>query len=179
MNKITITMIVLLMIINISGCSFETTEVESKTSEASTIEATTTPVPERKAEVMGIIKNVIGNEVSVSLLLKNTESEENMEQEALLTDEEKAAKQAEKKAANQAANARNIEKDPMEKVELSGEMRDVVIPVGTKVVQSTGTGEFIDLNIGDILKGTSVKIWLIEDGEGEVAVAEFVQLQIR
>jgi len=169
----------LMILISASGCSSDIAQIESTTSEAATIEAITTPVPERKAEVMGIIKNVIGNEVSVSLLLKNAESEENMEQEALLTDEEKATKQAEKRAANQAENADNTEKNPLENVELSGEIKDVVIPVGTKVVQSTGTGEFIDLNIGDIVKGTSVKIWLIEEEEGEVAVAEFVQLQIR
>jgi len=179
MKIISTIIMVLIIIMNISGCSTEMTASAPPKIEDSVSEVTTTTIPDRKAEVIGIIKNIIGNEVSVSLLLKNTEREENMEEEALLTEEEKVAKQAEKRAANQAANASNTEKDPMDNVELSGEIKDVVIPVGTKVVQSTGTGEFTYLSIGDIIKGTSVKIWLIEDQEGEVAVAEFVQLQIR
>ncbi len=53
---------------------------------------------------------------------------------------------------------------------------EVIIPVGTLVLTSNGTGNMTELNIGDIYKGMIVKIWTLEGGEGLVQIAELVQV---
>ncbi len=60
----------------------------------------------------------------------------------------------------------------MTDVELSGETLDLVIPVGTNVVTKSSTGELISVNIGDLNRGNTVKIWLLEGGEGDLGLAE-------
>lgn len=144
-------------------------------------------IPERKAEVTGIVKSIIGNEVTISLLLKDSVNQDEsgegipVEGSVELTEEEKAAKQAEKKAENQskAAAGETGTGAASADLKLSGETIDIVIPVGTKILQSTGTGAFFELDIADVQRGMSVKIWLVKGGEGDTNLAEFVQILTR
>ena len=137
-------------------------------------------VPDRKAEVSGIVKSIVGNEVTIALLAKSGSSETGTTEsaDAELTDEEKAEKQAANQAARESGEKGSGSGTGMTDVELSGETVDIIIPVGTTVVKSSGVGdgEFITLNIADIYKGDSVKIWVLEGGESEVELAEFVQV---
>jgi hypothetical protein len=151
----------------LSGCSSSTGVDEDST----TTQTASLTTPDRKAEVSGVIKNIIGNEVTISLLLKEASASTGIE----LTDEEKAAKQAANKAAKESGE--KTSGAGMTDAKLSGETVEVVIPVGTTVVKSSGLGDgaFISLNIGDMYKGDTVKIWTIEGGE-VVILAEFVQV---
>lgn len=136
-------------------------------------------VPDRKAEVSGIVKNIIGNEVTISLLLKESDaSGESSSEDSELTEEEKAEKQAANQAARESGEKGGGSGSGMTDVEVSGETVDIIIPVGTSVVKSSGVGdgEFIYLNIADIYQGDSVKVWIVEGGDLEVSLAEFVQV---
>ncbi len=136
-------------------------------------------VPDRKAEVSGIVKNIIGNEVTISLLLKDSDaSGESSGEDSELTEEEKAEKQAANQAARESGEKGGGSGSGMTDLEVSGETIDIIIPVGTSVVKSSGVGdgEFIYLNIADIYQGDSVKVWIVEGGDLEVSLAEFVQV---
>lgn len=199
MKKTQVLLLIILSLVLVSGCSAQTTaaEVEGESAEvvssadgeSEQVPSETTKslldengMPERKAEVSGVVKSIIGNEVTISLLLKN-ESQQSQstsgETSTELSEAEKAAKQAAKQAENQAKRDAGQSGTGMTEIELSGETVDLVIPVGTKILQSTGTGEFFELNIADLARGMSVKIWLIEGGEGEIKLAEFVQIITR
>ena len=63
---------------------------------------------------------------------------------------------------------------------LSGESTDVIIPVGTPLYMGgTADAEPIQMEIADIMNGSVVKVWLIDGGEGDVSLAEFVQVITR
>ncbi|MBE0451878.1 MAG: hypothetical protein IBX70_13710 [Clostridia bacterium] len=178
MKKWILGLILLIGLMSLVGCGSEsaaaTTEDEKVT-------------PERKAEVTGVVKSIVGNEVTVSLVLKGSanqgESGEGITEgdSTELTEEEKAAKQAERRAANQGKTAAGQAGTGAAsgELELSGETIDIVIPVGTKILQSTGTGSFFELDIADVKRGMSVKIWLLEGGEGDTNLAEFIQVLTR
>lgn len=165
----------------LAGCSSET-PAETAAATADAAAAAETPAaetnvkmtPDRRAEVSGVVKNIVGNEVSVNLLLKDNTAQQAVEA-VELTEEEKAAKQAE----NQAKRASGGTGSGMAEAELSGETVDLVIPVGTPILSSSGTGDLVAVNIADIGRGDTVKIWLLEGGEGEAALAETVQILTR
>lgn len=170
MKNIWTILIVSLAVLLIVGCS---DNVESNDQTNVTDVAGVTDnikiVPDRRAEISGSVKSIIGNELVVSLIVKNNSNLSETGTE--LTDEEKAAKRAENQG-----NGGGKSNGGMSEIELSGETIDVIIPVGISVIQSNGTGEMIELNIGDIFKGTVIKIWTIEGGDGSVLIAEFVQV---
>lgn len=199
MKKTHVILMIVLTLALMTGCSADSatvagegdiavTEAGDASSESqTTVEATQARLdengmPDRKAEVSGVVKSIIGNEVTISLLLKNQSQQSessSSETSTELSEAEKAAKQAAKQAENQAKRATGESGTGMTEIELSGETVDLVIPVGTKILQSTGTGEFFELNIADLARGMSVKIWLVEGGEGETKLAEFVQIITR
>lgn len=164
-----------------SGVSEEVTASESNTEDDS-LNANSDDdkiVPDRKAEVSGIVKNIIGNEVTISLFLKESDaSGESSGEDSELTEEEKAEKQAANQAARESGKKGGGSGSGMTDLEVSGETIDIIIPVGTSVVKSSGVGdgEFIYLNIADIYQGDSVKVWIVEGGDLEVSLAEFVQV---
>jgi 3D (Asp-Asp-Asp) domain-containing protein len=175
MKKFTIIIMGIILALGLVGCT--PAEVSDSQPASSPVESTTVVVnedkvvPDRKAEVSGIIKSVIGNEVTVSLILKENALPTTTE----LSEEEKAAKQAENQAKKDAGEIGS----GMTEVELSGEIVQLIIPVGTSVVQSDGTGSFVAKDIGDISKGDTVKIWLIESTDEETNLAEYVQILTR
>ncbi len=173
--KTKILIFLIITLLAITGCTSADNEEQAKVDGVDEATIEDKLVPDRKAEVAGVIKSIIGNEVTISLLEKSNTantSEEGIE----LTEEEKAAKQAENQAARESGGEGG--QSSMTDIELSGETIDIIIPVGTTVVKSSGVGdgEFITLNIGDIYKGDSVKIWIRDGGELEVELAEFVQV---
>lgn len=172
--------IMLISVMVLAGCSASETEVVESadiTDEISVSEEIIDKkiVPERRAEVSGVVKEIIGNEVIIALLLKENSSASEGGEATELTDEEKAAKQAANKAAREAGKTGTGSTS----TELSGETIELIIPVGTIIIESSGTGELIELNIADIYREMSVKIWLLEGAETDVNLAEFVQVLTR
>ncbi len=178
MKKWIIGLILVIGLMSLVGCGSDSAAVTTEDEKVT---------PERKAEVTGVVKSIVGNEVTISLVLKGSanqgETGEGVPEEGSveLTEEEKAAKQAERRAANQskAAAGETGTGAASEEIQLSGETIDIVIPVGTQILQSTGTGSFFELDIADVQRGMSVKIWLVEGGEGDTNLAEFVQILTR
>jgi len=165
-------MIALIMsVLVLSGCS-ETAPNEADTTKMeTTIEAeSVTTVPERKSEVYGVVSKIICNEVTVNLVEKNSNSNNDVE----LTEEEKEAKRAER----QSLSSEEKKADRESTTVLTNELVDIVIPVGTTIISGSGTngGEMVKLELLDINKGTTIKIWLFEGGEGETGIAEYVQV---
>ncbi len=123
--------------------------------------------PERTAEVKGTVISVEGTAVTIDRLLVDSSVE--------LTDEEKAAKKAERQQMTmeerQAAKAAENEGTATERV-------TVEVPVGvviTRMVQESGAPEAKPATLGDIKSGTSVTIWT--DGKTDGGVAEYVKIQ--
>ncbi|MBN2793885.1 MAG: hypothetical protein JXR88_00665 [Clostridia bacterium] len=176
MKKITILIMIGILALNMISCSSNEDVASTTVNEVSVVTETDTAekvVPDRKAEISGVVKNIVGNEVTISLIEKETTGTQDQSSTEELTEEEKAEKQA----ANQASKGSNSSSGTgMTDVALSGETVDIIIPVGTSVVKSDGTGELAELNIGDIFKGDTVKVWILEGGEDSVQIAEFVQV---
>lgn len=167
----------------LSGCTAEEAGASPAPAEAPETVAeapqeTTRVYPERKAEVTGVVQAIIGNEVTVGLYAASGANEGGSEtnpEGVELTEEEKAAKQAENKAAG--GGGAGAGASGTREVVLSGETLTLLIPVGTPVYQSSeATGEPVAMEIIDISKGASVKIWLMEEETPDLNLAEFVQV---
>ncbi|MCD6436341.1 MAG: hypothetical protein J7L15_08165 [Clostridiales bacterium] len=145
-----------------SGCSAKDDFIQEETSAIKIY-------PSRKAEVYGMVQTIIGNEVTINLAQTAnaglTEANE-------LTEEEKEAKRAERQASGG-----NGGMGANKEIVLTGKTLDVVIPVGTPIYLSgAATSEPVKIEIADIIKSTVIKVWLIDGGEGEVNLAEFIQV---
>jgi hypothetical protein len=118
--------------------------------------------PARPAEVNGYVKSIEGNEIVIANEIKDRDE--------ALTEEEKAAQQAERQSLSpeerQASRQATTE-------EIETENLTLIIPVGIPVVKSSGTadGTMVNGELSDIKTGTYLSIWL--NGE-EV---EFVKLK--
>ncbi len=132
---------------------------------------------DRKAEVYGVVQTIIGNELTINLMATaNAGSGETNPEGAEFTEEEKAAKQAERQASGGNGGGVGAAKE----IALSGETLELIIPVGTPVYMGgTTTSEPVEIEIADIMKDSVIKVWLIDGGEGEVNLAEFVQVITR
>lgn len=161
--------IILAMSMVFSGCSSPSIE-EAKGSEiTSTMEMTTDlTTPERKSEVYGVVNKMIGNEVTVQIVVSTELGE------VELTEEEKEAKRIERQSMS--PEERQAAKDAT--MTVTDEKVDIIIPVGTPIVIGSGSGDGAktQLELVDIHKGSTVKIWLVEGREGEVGMAEYVQI---
>lgn len=172
MKKMILSMAIAALIVMTIGCSGDVEKVEETNDNPNII-----VVPDRKAEVFGVVKNIVGNEITISLLSKENQPQGDGSIDGIeLTDEEKADKQAANRAARESGEKSG---GGMAEVELSGETADYIIPVGSRVIQSSGIGELVAVNIGDIYSGMSVKIWLLNGGEGDSNLTEFVQIITR
>lgn len=123
--------------------------------------------PERTAEVKGAVISVEGTMVTIDRLLVDASAE--------LTDEEKAAKKAERQSMTmeerQAAKAAELEGVATERV-------TVEIPVGvtiTRMVSEADGPTAKPASLADIKSGSSVSIWT--DGKTDGGVAEYVKIQ--
>jgi hypothetical protein len=176
-NRIKMKMIIILAgLFILSGCVSDSTVVSTVTAPEALTPVTEKMLPERKAEVFGVVKKIVGNEITIALLLKDSSNQnQSLNEEGIeLSEEEKAAKQA----AKQAENAGKSETGTMttKETELSGETVELIIPVGTTIMQSTGTGVFNTVEIADIYIGMSIKVWTVYREEGGMDLVEFVQI---
>jgi|LGVE01.1.fsa_nt_gb hypothetical protein len=178
MKKISFFIILIVLIVGIaSGCGSEEV-MDNISNDAIQDETTLEKVfPERKADVYGVVQTIIGNELTINLVAANNAGSGEMNSEGVeLTEEEKAAKQAERQASGGKDSGMGAAKE----IVLSGETLDVIIPVGTPVYMGGATSsEPVEMEIADIMKSSVVKVWLIDGGEGEVNLAEFVQVITR
>ncbi|MEA3424358.1 MAG: hypothetical protein U9Q80_11270 [Bacillota bacterium] len=174
MKKISCFIILIVLVVGIaSGCGSEEV-MDNSIQEETALEKV---FPERKAEVYGVVQTIIGNELAINLVASSNAGTGEMNPEGVeLTEEEKAAKQAERQASGGKGGGTGADKE----IVLSGETMDVIIPVGTSVYMGGAiASEPVEMEIADIMKSSVIKIWLIDGGEGEVNLAEFVQVITR
>ena len=121
--------------------------------------------PDRQADLWGQVKTIRGNKLTVYKVENNTQnlSEEERqaqrEQMQMLSPEERAKAQA-------------------ERIKVTDETVDLIIPVGTPVVATSNLGaDAEEVDISQIKPGNILKLWLEAEpsGDGETA-AEFVQI---
>lgn len=123
--------------------------------------------PDRTAEVKGTVVSVDGTMVVIDRLLYDPSEE--------LTDEEKAAKRAERQAMSmedrQAAKA-------AEQAGLATERVSVEVPVGvtmSRMLPGEDQPTAQPATLADLRAGVSVSVWT--DGEADGGVAEYVKIQ--
>ncbi|MBN2247477.1 MAG: hypothetical protein JW733_02120 [Coriobacteriia bacterium] len=122
--------------------------------------------PDRVAEVKGLVVSIDGTQVSIDRYIKNPSEE--------LTDEEKAAKKAERAQLSQ--EERQALK-AAENAALETERVTVTIPVGVPIVQMVPQGDtpvVEAVTLADIRSGMEVTVWT--DGGTDGSNAEYVKL---
>ncbi|MHB1019260.1 MAG: hypothetical protein ACYC1R_03505 [Coriobacteriia bacterium] len=122
--------------------------------------------PERTAEVKGLVLSIDGTEVAIQRYIKDPSEE--------LTDEEKAARKAERSQLSQ--EERQALK-AAENAALETERITVTIPVGVPIVQMVPQGDTPvaePATLADIRGGMEVTIWT--DGGTDGSSAEYVKL---
>lgn len=147
---------VVAMVIVLTGCTGDTQQAEIEALDQ-ILEDTAVGVPERPADVNGVIASVEGNVI----IIKDEVGRE------ALSEEDQAAKKEERQnmtqEERQALRAQELETVATEDVELT-------IPVGTMLYKGSGSsdGETIRAEFTDMQKGSYVSIW--KEGEQIKAV---------
>ncbi len=122
--------------------------------------------PARTAELKGYVASIEGN----SVVIINEISDE-----PELTDEEKAAKKAERQAMSveERQALKEEESSNVEKENVS-----IVIPVGVPVMKTSGdaSGTLADAELSEIKEGVYVSIWVKNSGAANQLV-EFVKIR--
>ncbi|MHB8050678.1 MAG: hypothetical protein ACYDHQ_05610 [Coriobacteriia bacterium] len=122
--------------------------------------------PDRVAEVKGLVISIDGTEVAIERYIKDPSEE--------LTDEEKAARKAERSQLSQ--EERQALK-AAENAALETERVTVTIPVGVPIVQMVPQGDTPvaeSATLSDIRGGMEVTVWT--DGGTDGSSAEYVKL---
>lgn len=122
--------------------------------------------PDRTAEVKGLVVSIDGTQVTIERYIKDPSEE--------LTEEEKAAKKAERQALSQ--EERQALK-AAENAALETERVTVTIPVGVPIVQMVLDGDTpvpAPATLADIRSGMEVSVWT--DGGTDGASAQYVKL---
>lgn len=122
--------------------------------------------PDRTAEVKGLVVSIDGTQVTIERYIKDPSEE--------LTDEEKAAKKAERQALSQ--EERQALK-AAENAALDTERVTVSVPVGVPIVQMVVQDDeptAQPATLADIRSGMEVSVWT--DGGTDGASAEYVKL---
>lgn len=122
--------------------------------------------PERTAEVKGFVLSIDGTQVSIDRYIKDPSEE--------LTEEEKAAKKAERAQLSQ--EERQALK-AAENAALETEQVTVTIPVGVPIVQMVSEGDTPvaeSATLADIRSGMEITVWT--DGGTDGSNAEYVKL---
>lgn len=146
MKKIFVFPVVLLMAVVISGCEGGESESEQLSSILNEEESLSSPA--RPANLNGIISMVEGNKI----IIKNEVGKE------ILSEEEQAAKKAERQNMTQEERqALRAE----EKAEVDTEDVSLEIPVGTLIIKGSGdgSGNVIRASFDELKKGSYISIW--------------------
>jgi len=116
-------------------------------------------------DMMGEIKKIIINEITISLVEMPTNIQRNAEGDRAAGD---------RKDGNDKSS---LEKKREDVLKLTGESATFIIPVGTPII-STKRGangmESNELQLSDIYEGVVLQVWLKEGGSGEDKIAENV-----
>ncbi len=136
----------------LSACTGQTTDTTTQTDTNQVAPAT---LPARPAEVNGIVKTIEGNEIVIMNELKEA-----------LSDEDRAAKQAER------ANLSQEERQALRQQELEAtetEQITLQIPVGVPIMTGSGSadGSNVTAQLSDIKAGSYLSIWQTADGNIE------------
>ena len=155
-HNITIYTLFLLSAGLIAGCTPSTTS-QSETPVNSV--ASQTNLPDRPAEINGVVKIIEGNEVIVINELRE-----------VISDEDRAIKQAERQNLSQ-EEKQALRQEELEQVET--EQLTIMIPVGAPIVSGSGTGDGTNVSaqMSDIKSGSYISIWKTGD------TVEFVKLK--
>jgi hypothetical protein len=129
--------------------------------------------PDRTAEYYGIVRRVIGNEITLKLVAPAETPD------VQLTEAEKAAKKAERQAMS--PEERQALKDAQ--IVMTGEEVRILVPVGSPITSGgNGTGleggesVLTERALADIREGMFLKIWTVEGGGGEDIVAAYTRV---
>lgn len=155
--------LLILLSLSIVACS-KTTESGADKASVTSQNITKYGAPERKYDLQGQVKIIRGNEISVNKIVG-----EQLE----LTEEEKLIRQEERK------NLSPEEKQQIkeQKTEISDETTTFIVPIGVPIISTQNIGgnpEAKQMDLADIQKGSSLKIWFKADSQD--SEAEFIQL---
>lgn len=158
--------VLLLLFVSVAaiGCSNSSDSNSQTAAENSTRALTQSGAPDRRFDMQGIVKSIIGNEVTVNIVIG---------EQAELSEEEKAKRRAERQ--NMSPEERQQSREANFKV--TNETKSVIIPVGVPIVMTqnnTGTPEVTKMELADIKKGSVLKIWIKSGSTSEEV--EFVQI---
>ena len=129
--------------------------------------------PDRTAEYYGIVRRVIGNEITLRLVAPSETPD------VPLTEEEKAAKKAERQAMS--PEERKALKESQ--IVMTGEEVRILVPVGSPITSGgNGNGSeggesvITERALADIREGMFLKVWTAEGGGGEDIVAAYTRV---
>jgi len=171
MKKGTLVLVGAVLILGVAayfGVGYLASSSDSATAIAGGSGATADPdQPDRTAEVKGTVVSVDGTTVVIDRLITDPSEE--------LTDEEKAAKKADRASMTQ--EERQALK-AAEQADLPVERVSVDVPVGVRIVKMVLEGETSvaqTASLGDLKAGVTVTVWT--DGATDGGVAEYVKVQ--
>lgn len=148
MKKILSLLLVGTALVVFSGC---TTNTDSSMNAVETLEQALV-VPDRPAELNGMVRSIEGNEI----VLANELRDQN------LTEEEKAAEQEKRKSMTQ-EERQALKAAEMESVET--ETVTFTVPVGVPVLKGSGLadGTSVNADIAEIQTGSYISVWMNND----------------
>ncbi|MBF8984060.1 hypothetical protein IZY60_10975 [Lutibacter sp. B2] len=121
------------------------------------VEQSTTENKEKRArpDLYGKVKKILGNEVTLEV----AELPERKE----MSEEDREKMKAQMQNSNPGEGGFGGQGNKMKReIKFTGEIKNMIIPVGLPLVAAK-RGEETELELGDILEGTFLQIWLNED----------------
>lgn len=146
--------------------------------------------PEEKADIMGVVKSVMGNEVTV---LKIKRPESNLEDKMETREKDQSANKSVSFSANSSANSRRMpgmgksgitsdNKDEMIEMikKMSTGEESVTVPIGIQMLKTEesekGTPKILEANLNDIKANKMINIWLNKDVSDQ-RIASFILIK--
>jgi hypothetical protein len=149
------------------GCTKESTSSEIVVEEVQSTQANNIQTSLRqRPDLYGKVKKILGNEVTLELV---EISEANGKKGASGKGEEKTREQGKSK------NPEEMKKKMEERVKLTGETKNMIIPVGIPIT-SVKQGEITEMELEDIYEGIFLQIWFNEAEEGEEKTIKAVRV---
>lgn len=148
MKKIIFPALLLITTFAFVGCTTNSNTANNST-DANIVADNVIKLPDRPAELNGIVRSIEGNEVILA----------NEIREQTLTEEEKAAKQAERKSMTQ-EERQALRAAEMESVET--ETVTFTIPVGVPILKGSGAadGTSVNADLAEIKSGSYISVWV-------------------
>ncbi len=147
-------------------------------------DTTLNKAPERKADVYGKVKTILGNEVTLEVAEMPERPEKVSKQKSEKGSKEKPeiGEGVKTKSSEEIQQFKEQMKEKMDKsIKLTGEVETFIIPVGLPIV-SSGKGKSVDgtttLELIDIYEGMFLQVWF-EEGEAEAdKLAQYVRAMV-